>query len=249
MAKRRVLVTGACGYIAAQLLPALRERYDLTLLDTRTKDRDGRPVEDVQLADLTNPDLEANRSYFRGIDSVVHLGYIHPSTGQGSPTIELYRAERTNVDMAFHVFQLAMEEGVRRVVVASSNHAADWYEHLLHAKIKDVVDPGSGRSATTSTAGRRRLTSTWASSSPAGAWAGRWRTCNCGSARRASWRRRAIAATRPATTATSAPISASATCSSWRSKHRGRGDPRPVRHPVSDLLRHLGQRPPVLEHR
>jgi len=134
MAKRRVLVTGACGYIASQLLPALRERYDLTLLDPRTEDRHGRPVEGVQVADLTNPDLEAHRSSFRGIDSVVHLGYIHPSTGQGSPTIESYRAERTNVDMAFHVFQMAMEEGVRRVV-------ADWYEHLLHAKIKDVVDP------------------------------------------------------------------------------------------------------------
>jgi hypothetical protein len=141
MARRRVLVTGACGYIASQLLPALRERYGLSLLDTRTTDRDGQPVEDVQLADLTNPDLEANRAFFHGIDAVVHLGYIHPSTGQGSPTIESYRAERTNVDMAFHVFQLAMAEGVRRVVVASSNHAADWYEHLLHAKIKDVVDP------------------------------------------------------------------------------------------------------------
>jgi hypothetical protein len=141
MAKRRVLVTGACGYIAGQLLPALRERYDLALLDTRAEDRHGRPVDGVQLADLTNPDLNANRSFFRGIDAVVHLGYIHPPTGQGSPTVESYRAERTNVDMAFHVFQLAMEEGVRRVVVASSNHAADWYEHLLHAKLKDVVDP------------------------------------------------------------------------------------------------------------
>ena len=141
MAKRRVLVTGACGYIAGQLLPALRERYDLVLLDTRTEDRSGRPVEGVQVADLTNPDLDACRACFRGIDSVVHLGYIHPSTGQGSATVESYRAERTNVDMAFHVFQLSMEEGVRRVVVASSNHAADWYEHLLHAKKKDVVAP------------------------------------------------------------------------------------------------------------
>src|ERR1051325_11052972 len=125
MAKRRVLVTGASGYIAAQLLPALRERYELTLLDTRTEDRHGRALEGVQLADLTNPDLEANRGFFRGIDSVVHLGYIHPPTGQGSGTIESYRVEQRNVEMAFHVFQLSLEEGVGRVVVASSNHAAD----------------------------------------------------------------------------------------------------------------------------
>src|SRR2546425_2671992 len=61
MAKRRVLVTGASGYIAAQLLPALRERYELLLLDRRTEDRQGRPIPGIQVADLTNPDLEANR--------------------------------------------------------------------------------------------------------------------------------------------------------------------------------------------
>jgi hypothetical protein len=142
MSTRKVLVTGAAGYIAAQLLPALRERYELTLVDVRAQDRQGHPIDGVRVADLTTPNLEANRPLFRGIDSVVHLGYIHPPSGQGSGTIDSYHAERTNIDMAFHVLQLALEEGVRRVVVASSNHAADWYEHLIHAKKKDVVDPG-----------------------------------------------------------------------------------------------------------
>ena len=32
MAKRRVLLTGATGYIASQMLPTLREQYDLTLV-------------------------------------------------------------------------------------------------------------------------------------------------------------------------------------------------------------------------
>jgi hypothetical protein len=43
--------------------------------------------------------------------------------------------------MAYRVFQLAQEENIRRVVVASSNHAADWYEHLIHAGKMDVVMP------------------------------------------------------------------------------------------------------------
>jgi NAD+ dependent glucose-6-phosphate dehydrogenase len=34
-----------------------------------------------------------------------------------------------------------LEEGVRRVVMASSNHAADWYEYLIHVGKMDVVDP------------------------------------------------------------------------------------------------------------
>jgi hypothetical protein len=141
MAKRRVLVTGASGYVAAQMLPALRERFDCTLADARDTDREGRRVEGVRLADLTAPDLERNRELFRGIDTVVHLAYVQPEGGQSGGAPVNYLTERTNVDMAFHVYQLSLEEGVRRVVMASSNHAADWYEGLVHAKKKDVVDP------------------------------------------------------------------------------------------------------------
>ena len=141
MTGRRVLVTGASGYVAAQMLPVFRERYDCLLVDTRTADRDGNPVEGIRIADLTREDLDANRELFRGVDTVVHLAYIQPQRGQGGASPHDYYTERTNVDMAFHVYQLSLEAGVRRVVMASSNHAADWYEGLVHAKKKDVVDP------------------------------------------------------------------------------------------------------------
>ena len=36
MDRRKVLVTGAAGYVAAQMLPTLRERYDCTLIDVTT---------------------------------------------------------------------------------------------------------------------------------------------------------------------------------------------------------------------
>ena len=54
MENRTVLVTGAAGKIASQVLPALRERYDLTLLDLRVTSRQGQSVEGVQVADLLN---------------------------------------------------------------------------------------------------------------------------------------------------------------------------------------------------
>ena len=50
MTKRSVLLTGATGYIAGLLLPALRERYELRLTDARSTDRDGNPVEGVVVA-------------------------------------------------------------------------------------------------------------------------------------------------------------------------------------------------------
>ena len=51
-----------------------------------------------------------------------------------------YYSERANLDLAFHVYQTAREEGARRVVVASSNHAADWYEHLLRQRKMEMLD-------------------------------------------------------------------------------------------------------------
>ena len=41
MAKRRVVLTGAAGYISAQLLPVLHERYDLVLLDLTKETKGG----------------------------------------------------------------------------------------------------------------------------------------------------------------------------------------------------------------
>ncbi len=135
------MVTGATGYIAAQLLPAFRQRYDLVLLDVRTTGRDGQPVKGAQVADLLAEDWERQRGHFRGADAVVHLGYYRPPQKGVSGSGKSYLDERPNVDMAEHVYRLALEEGVRRVVVASSNHAADWYESLIHARKMENLSP------------------------------------------------------------------------------------------------------------
>lgn len=138
MPDRTILVTGASGYVASQLLPQLSDLYDCRLTDARTG-RPGGP--EVLAADLTTDDLEAIRPLFGGVDTVVHLAYLAPSKEIGSRSPASYRIERRNVDMAFNVYQLALEEGVRRVVMASSNHAADWYEDLIHRRLKHIVDP------------------------------------------------------------------------------------------------------------
>jgi hypothetical protein len=44
--------------------------------------------------------------------------------------------------MAQRVYRCAMEAGARRVVLVSSNHAADWYEHAqVHQRRKETVYP------------------------------------------------------------------------------------------------------------
>ena len=141
-ARPRVLVTGATGYVASQLLPTFRERYELRLIDVRDTDRDGAPVPGTQVVDLLGGPDETIRPLFAGCDAVVHLAYHRGSLSSGpSGAGRDYEDERPNVDMANRVLRLSLDEGVRRVVIASSNHAADWYEELLHVGKMDVVDP------------------------------------------------------------------------------------------------------------
>src|SRR5438132_421345 len=140
--KPTVLVTGATGYIASQLLPSFRERYELRLVDVRTNDRDGNQIVGVRIADILGGPDEQIRPLFTGCDAVVHLAYHRGALTTGpSGRGRRYSDERPNVDMAERVYRLSLEEGVRRVVVASSNHAADWYEDILHVGKMDVVDP------------------------------------------------------------------------------------------------------------
>jgi nucleoside-diphosphate-sugar epimerase len=137
--KRTVLLTGATGYVAAQLLPALREAYELRLVDVKDTDPGGRRVDGVVLADLADPDRTRYRHLFEGADAVVHLGYLRPAP---AAPLEHFETELTNVRMAQHVYRSALDAGVRRVVMASSNHAADWYEHaLVHRRRREVVSP------------------------------------------------------------------------------------------------------------
>jgi hypothetical protein len=43
--------------------------------------------------------------------------------------------------MAERVYRHALDANVQRVVVASSNHAADWYEQILHPRQVEVISP------------------------------------------------------------------------------------------------------------
>jgi NAD+ dependent glucose-6-phosphate dehydrogenase len=142
MPKRKVVVTGAAGYVAGRMLPALRECYDLTLLDVRTTNRAGEDVPGVQIADLIDPNRDAYRRHFRGVDAVIHCGFTSARRQNAGASREAnYRAEIQNIEMAFNVYQTSLEEGVRRVVVCSSNHAADYYERLIWSGKWDVVTP------------------------------------------------------------------------------------------------------------
>ncbi|MFJ6729010.1 NAD-dependent epimerase/dehydratase family protein [Streptomyces sp. NPDC091281] len=113
-APRTVLLTGAAGGVGTlmrDLLPAYG--HDLRLLDVR-------PVEgapDAITADLG--DRAALREAVRGVDAIVHLAGISLE----APFEKILKA---NIEGTYHLYEAAREEGVRRIVFASSNHAVGY---------------------------------------------------------------------------------------------------------------------------
>lgn len=133
---KKLLVTGACGAIAQRVLPGLSERFELTLLDLRDTDFNGNPVAGVHHVDLLENDRTLYRELLRGHDAVLHSGFVRAregglaGTGSGP---DRFWTELDNVRMAYNVMQACVEAEVPRVVVMSSNHAADYYEPLIHS--------------------------------------------------------------------------------------------------------------------
>jgi len=134
--RKKIVLTGAAGLIAGLMLPVLRERYDLTLLDVRRTNREGQEVPGVQIVDLLDRDRDAYRHYFRDAYAVVHSGFVRSDEPE-----QRFFDELANVEMAYNVYQVSWEENVRRVVSISSNHAADYYESLILDGTYDFVDP------------------------------------------------------------------------------------------------------------
>ena len=137
MDRRQVLVTGASGTIANQVLPTLRERYDCTLTDVRSVDRAGQMVDGLKVLSLLPDRLDELHPLFEGQDAIVHLAF-------DSAMENRFEGEMANIRMAYNVLRLASDAGVQRAVIASSNHAADFYEPLMLRGEIDMLTPMEG---------------------------------------------------------------------------------------------------------
>jgi hypothetical protein len=145
MSKRRVVLTGAAGYIAQRMFAELSARWELVPIDVTGTTRGGKPIPGIVVADLTRPDRSGYRHHFRGADAVIHCAFVSApgldaTTWQDNSDAKFW-AEHQNVALAYNVCRAALEEGVRRVVVASSNHAGDYYERLVWADKMEMVTP------------------------------------------------------------------------------------------------------------
>ena len=132
---QRVLLTGALGVVGSQLVPALREAFDLRMVDVKDTDRQGQRLEGVELFDLIESSDDEVTELFSAFDAIVHCGSLQPI---GEPS---YASERRNVDLMERIYRLALAAGVKRIVAASTNQASKWYEQPWFEGRIDRVAP------------------------------------------------------------------------------------------------------------
>jgi nucleoside-diphosphate-sugar epimerase len=139
----RILLTGGSGSVGQAVVERLVAGGHTVLVIGRRAD--------VALAGAEYRQCDVNdyarlREVVRGCEAVVHLAAI-PNPGQATPE-EVFRV---NTQGTFNVFQAAAEEGIRRVVQASSINAAGQFYGVRPAPLQylplDEDHPVSGSDA------------------------------------------------------------------------------------------------------
>jgi uronate dehydrogenase len=115
---KRLLLTGAAGGLGRVLRPRLKAYCDVLRLSDIAALGDAAAGEEVQLAPLE--DKQSVVDLLRDTDAVVHLGGL--STEHAFEQIV-----PANIMGTYHVYEGARIHGVRRVVLASSNHVTGFY--------------------------------------------------------------------------------------------------------------------------
>ncbi len=115
----RILITGAGGNMGRMLRARLAAPGRVLRLLNRSPITAAAPGEAVEIVTATVTDLDAMIAATEGVDAVIHLGGI----SQEAPFEEILQA---NVAGSYCVLEAARRQGVRRVLLASSNHAVGY---------------------------------------------------------------------------------------------------------------------------
>lgn len=115
----RVLITGAGGGIGRSLRETLRGVYPVLRLSDRVTIPPARDGEEVDQTDIG--DMAAVERMVEGVDGIIHLGGI-----SGENTWE--NILHGNIVGLYNVFEAGRKAGVKRIVMATSNHAVGFYK-------------------------------------------------------------------------------------------------------------------------
>jgi uronate dehydrogenase len=114
----RVLITGAGGGIGRSLRESLRDIYPVLRLSDRVALAPAQTGEEIDTTDLS--DMRAVERMVAGVEGIVHLGGI---SGENEWQVIL----EGNIIGTYNLFEAARRAGVRRIIMATSNHAVGFY--------------------------------------------------------------------------------------------------------------------------
>ncbi len=115
---RRLLLTGAAGGLGRELRPRLKACCNTLRVSDIADLGPAADGEEAVIARLE--DKAAVHALLHGVDAVVHLGGV--STEQAFEPIL-----QANIVGAYHLYEAARLQGVKRIVFASSNHVTGFY--------------------------------------------------------------------------------------------------------------------------
>ena len=122
MASRKILITGAAGRIGKVIKAGLKDRYEIRILYNRTV-LPPEPGEEVVRGNVS--DLDKMVEAVEGVDAVVHLA------GNPSTKATFEETVEANIRGTYSIYEAAHRAGVKRVILASTNHVTGFYEKKL----------------------------------------------------------------------------------------------------------------------
>ncbi len=122
MARPRIIVTGASGFVGRHLLDEIKECFHIYALARRSQVQSGAPIHphiDWTQVDIAESEpMAAALEWIRKegpIDAFIHLAAHYDFTGRNSPEYQ-----RTNIDGLYNTLDLCRDLGLRRFIFASS---------------------------------------------------------------------------------------------------------------------------------
>ncbi len=128
----RILLTGAAGNLGRELRPRLASRCQILRLSARSSVGELASHEEFSAASLE--DFPALLQALEGVDAVVHMGGV--STEQAWDSILA-----GNIVGVRNLYEAARQQGVKRILLASSNHVTGFYRQDEVISPRDPVRP------------------------------------------------------------------------------------------------------------
>ena len=127
--QRTILITGAGGMIARDLVGLLPDRYRVRLSDRAPIDTDHEFVQ----AEITDPQAIARAC--ADVDAVIHLGALTWDFDVRSQMIPV------NIEGVWNVFDAARRAGARRIIFASSHHTVGFHHADGTLELTEKAEP------------------------------------------------------------------------------------------------------------